>query len=433
MTKRIFLIVLFSLLINYYPDAIESTREISEKLTTGNVRLTNLDSSGTGFDECERYVNSFMRKWTIPGASIAIAKDGKLIFAKGFGLADTAAKIITQPFSKFRVASVSKLVTAVAIMKLQEEGKLSVDDRVFGPEGILNDSVYCHPRDKRAFNITVAHLLSHEGGWTQRYGDQMFMPHVVASQMHTEMPVDTKTIVRFALGKRLHFTPGMGRAYSNLGYAILGLVIEKVTGMPYGEYCRKKILEPLGIYDMVLAKNLSFQKAQFEVTYYEPAGMPLKQSIYGTGEMVPVRYGGNDIEALGGAGSWLATSPDLMRLLLAVDGFSNRPDFLNQESVRFMTDNDNNYAPVGWKSTFINGTWTRTGSFSGTAAMMKRQPDGISWVVLLNSSTWNGPEIHPYIDRMMTRFIAAVKDWPETDLFQYSLPVPVKVGLSGIN
>jgi CubicO group peptidase (beta-lactamase class C family) len=433
MTKRIFLIVLFSLLINYYPDAIESTREISEKLTTGNVRLTNLDSSGTGFDECERYVNSFMRKWTIPGASIAIAKDGKLIFAKGFGLADTAAKIITQPFSKFRVASVSKLVTAVAIMKLQEEGKLSVDDRVFGPEGILNDSVYCHPRDKRAFNITVAHLLSHEGGWTQRYGDQMFMPHVVASQMHTEMPVDTKTIVRFALGKRLHFTPGMGRAYSNLGYAILGLVIEKVTGMPYGEYCRKKILEPLGIYDMVLAKNLSFQKAQFEVTYYEPAGMPLKQSIYGTGEMVPVRYGGNDIEALGGAGSWLATSPDLMRLLLAVDGFNNRPDFLNQESVRFMTDNDNNYAPVGWKSTFINGTWTRTGSFSGTAAMMKRQPDGISWVVLLNSSTWNGPEIHPYIDRMMTRFIAAVKDWPETDLFQYSLPVPVKVGLSGIN
>jgi CubicO group peptidase (beta-lactamase class C family) len=433
MFKKLFLVAFFSIIITYYPVAIESTHENSEKLITHNLRLTNTDSSGTGFDQCEGSITSFMRKWHIQGASIAIAKDGKLFYAKGFGFADTASKTETQPFSKFRIASISKLVTAVAIMKLQEEGKLSINDRVFGPEGILNDSIYCYPKDKRAFNITVAHLLSHEGGWTTRWGDQMFMPQVVANQMHSEMPVDTKTIVRFALSKRLHFTPGTGRAYSNLGYSILGLVIEKVSGISYGDYCRKEILEPIGIYDMVLAKNLLSQRAQFEVTYYEPEGRPLKQSIYGTGDMVPVRYGGNDIEALGGAGGWLATAPDLMRLLLAVDGFGSRPDFLSHESIRFMTDSDSKYAPVGWKSTLINGTWTRTGSFSGTAAMMKRQPDGVSWVVLLNSSTWNGPEIHPYLERMMTRFISAVSEWPEMDLFAYSLPVPVKVGLSGIN
>ncbi|MFZ0280798.1 MAG: serine hydrolase domain-containing protein, partial [Bacteroidales bacterium] len=226
---------------------------------------------------------------------------------------------------------------------------------------------------------------------------------------------------------------GTGRSYSNLGYSILGLIIEKVSGVPYEEYCRTQILEPLGIYDMMLAKNLPSEKAPFEVTYYEPAGWPLKPSIYGTGELVPVRYGGNDIEALGGAGSWLATAPDLMRLLLAVDGFSTRNDFLSGESIRFMTDMNNNFAPVGWKSAIINGTWTRTGSFAGTAGMMKRQPDGISWVVLLNSSAWNGPEIHPYIDRMMTRFISDVSEWPESDLFDYSLPLPIKVGISGIN
>jgi CubicO group peptidase (beta-lactamase class C family) len=407
--------------------------EITGKLTAGNIRLTNSNSTGTGFDTGESTINSFMKKWTIEGASVAISRNGRLVFAKGFGFADTAAKIITQPYSKFRIASISKLVTAVAIMKLQEDGKLSVNDKVFGPDGILNDSCYCHPKDRRAFSISVAHLLSHEGGWSQRWGDQMFMPLVVSQQMKVNLPVDTKTIIRFALNKKLHFTPGTGRSYSNLGYSILGLVIEKVSGLPYEDYCRKQILEPLGIYDMMLAKNLPSEKAPFEVTYYEPAGWPLKPSIYGTGEMVPVRYGGNDIETLGGAGSWLATAPDLMRLLLAVDGFSTRPDFLSAESISFMTDMNNNFAPVGWKSTIINGIWTRTGSFSGTAGMMKRQPDGISWVVLLNSSAWNGPEIHSYIDRMMTRFISDVDEWPQSDLFEYSLPLPVKVGISWIN
>ena len=61
-------------------------------------------------------------------------------------------------------------------MKLQEEGKLSLNDKVFGPDGILNDPYFSEPKDKRVYDITVAHLLSHEAGWTQRYGDQMFMP-----------------------------------------------------------------------------------------------------------------------------------------------------------------------------------------------------------------------------------------------------------------
>ena len=72
----------------------------------------------------------------------------------------------------------------------------------------------------------------------QRYGDQMFMPIVVAEKMNVKPPVDTKTIVRFALDKRLQYTPGKGRAYSNLGYSVLGLVIEKVSGMSYEKYCK---------------------------------------------------------------------------------------------------------------------------------------------------------------------------------------------------
>ena len=428
--RKILIITLLALMVSFNPGAMETSVIVSEKLTPGNVRLTNDNSSAKEFLSIEKTVNSFLRNWSIAGASVAIARDGKLVYSRGFGYADTTSKTLTQPYNKFRVASISKLITAVAVMKLREDGKLSLSDKVFGPDGILNDPYFSEPRDKRIYGITVGHLLSHEGGWTQRHGDQMFMSALVADKMGVAPPADTKTIIRFALNKRLHFTPGTGRAYSNLGYSILGLVIEKVSGMGYEDYCRKVILEPLGIYDMTIAGNMPSERNLFEVTYYEPSDVVLKPSIYGTGEMVVPSYGGNDIRALGGAGAWIATAPDLMRLLLAVDGFSSRPDILNSESIHLMTDNDNGYAPLGWKTTVMNGTWWRTGSFPGSAGMMKRQPDGLSWVVLFNSSAWNGPEIYSYINNMMTRIVTQVHDWPDYDLFNYSLPVPLNLTAS---
>lgn len=428
--KKILLVTLIVSVISYKPGAPEKNMMTTEKLVPENVRLSNSRSAGREFADAAKTINLFMRKWSIAGASVAISKDGELVYASGFGYADTAAHEMVQPYHKFRIASISKLVTAVAIMKLNEEGKLSVNDRVFGPDAILNDPYFSSPKDKRAYGITVAHLLSHEGGWSQRWGDQMFMPLIVAEKMGVKPPADTRTIIRFALDKRLHFTPGTGKAYSNLGYSILGLVIEKASGTSYEDYCKKAVLEPLGIFDMTLARNLPDKKAPYEVTYYEPADVLLKQSIYGTGELVEPAYGGNDIEALGGAGAWLATAPDLLRLMLAVDGLPSCKDILSQESIRFMTDNESGAAPVGWKTTTYNGTWWRTGSFPGSAGMIKRQSDGFGWVVLLNSSAWNGPEIYSYINNMMYRVIAQVRRWPDVDLFKYSLPVPLKPGLS---
>lgn len=435
MQKKLFVIIILVFFVGINPGARENVIS-ADKFNPDNIRLVNSASMGIEFSSIEKTVSSFLHQWSIAGASIAVAKDGKLVYARGFGYADTAEKAETQPFSKFRIASISKLVTAIGIMKLKEEGKLSLDAKVFGPEGILNDSCFSNPKDKRVYNITVAHLLSHEGGWTQRYGDQMFMPVAIAEKMGVKTPVDLKTIVRFALDKNLHFYPGKGKAYSNLGYSILGLVIEKVSGLKYEDFCRKEIFEPLGIYDMTLAGNLKSQKAPLEVTYYEPREDALKPSIYNTDTLVPACYGGNDIRTLGSAGGWLATSPDLMRLLLAVDGFGTKPDLLCDESIRFMTENENGAAPIGWKSIVNDGTWYRTGSFPGTAGMMKRQPDGTSWVVLLNSSAWNGPAIYSYINKMMYRVLSEVPEWPTYDLFSYSLPIPLKTNLSeypGIN
>lgn len=427
--NKILLISFLLLLVSINPGAMENNFVLVDKLVPNNIRLTNNISSGEEYFMAEKTINAFMKKWTIAGASIAIAKDGKMIYARGFGYADTASKTETQPYSQFRIASISKLVTAIGIMKLQEEGKLSTSDSVFGPKGILNDPYFDNPKDRRVYGITVAQLLGHEAGWSQRYGDQMFMPVLIAQAMGMKTPVDTKTIVRFALDKRLQYTPGKGKAYSNLGYSILGLIIEKVSGMSYEEFCQKTIFEPMGIYDMRIAGNLPSEKAPFEVTYYIPPDIALKPSIYDINEMVPPCYGGNDIRALGGAGAWIATTPDLMRLLLAVDGFGTRPDFLSDESIRFMTDNNNGFAPVGWKATVMGGTWWRTGSFPGSAGMMKRQPDGLSWVVLFNSSAWNGPEIYSYISNMMNKVVSKIDPLPDYDLFAYSLPTPLKMTL----
>lgn len=424
---RILLITFLAIFSFVLPVGTERALFPDQDFMPAHLRIDNSLTDREIFDNAEKSVEWFMKNYDIKGASVAVAREGKLVFARGFGYACLADSMLAEPYHRFRIASVSKLVTAVAVMKLQEEGKLSVNDRVFGPDGILDDTLFAHPKDKRVFDITVGHLLAHEGGWSQRYGDQMFMPDVIARTLGVPMPVDTKTIIRFALDKNLHFNPGAGQSYSNLGYSILGLVIEKVSGMGYEEYCSRKVLEPIGIYDMALGHNLPDMALPFEVSYYEVVNAPLRPSVYGTGEMLPASNGGNNIEALGAAGAWVATAPDLMRLLLAVDGFSDPKDILSPASITFMTDVYNGYAPVGWRATMVNGSWWRTGSFSGTTAMMKRMPDGTAWVVLLNSSAWNGPELSSDIDQMMSKFLSRVKDWPDTDLFTYSVPVPIQV------
>jgi hypothetical protein len=119
-----------------------------------------------------------------------------------------------------------------------------------------------------------------------------------------------------------------------------------------------------------------------------------------------------------------------MRFLLSIDGLDTRQDILTDQSIRFMTDNSNGYAPVGWKTTVMDGTWWRTGSFPGTAGIMKRQSNGLAWVVLLNTSAWNGPEIYSYINNMMYKVVSKSKEWPENDLFAYSMPLPLNVDLT---
>ncbi len=380
--------------------------------------LPGFVSENEEFHGLEKQMDRFMRREMLEGASVAVAKEGKLIYAKGFGYADKESETTVEPSHLFRIASVSKLITAAGVMRLQEQGALQLDDKVFGAEGLLNDSAYLNYRDKRVEDITVRHLLEHSGGWTTRWGDQMFMPTTVARSLKKDLPVSKSDIIRFVLNKRLHFTPGQGSYYSNLGYMVLGEVIAKASGMDYEKYIQTNLLYPLGIFDMRIGGSHLYERAELEVKYYEPTPTFYVADHSGAEGEVLRTYGGNDMYALGAAGGWIASSTDLMKLMLAIDGFDSYPDFLQPESIQRMVDPEqNDYGPLGWRRIRSNA-WYRTGTLAGTSALLVRKDDGLSYVVLFNTGSWKGPALANDISRMMDRGLRSVKDWPDYDLFE---------------
>jgi len=371
----------------------------------------------TGVDST---ILDFLEEWDVPGASVAISKDGRLVYARGFGYADTETQEEVMPYHKFRIASVTKPITSVSILSLMENNKLNLDDKVFGPQGILSDSMYSFIRDTLSLDITVRDLLQHTGGWDRNEsGDPMFNSLEIAYVMGVSPPPPPSTIIQYMLNYYLDFTPGTKYAYSNYGYCVLGRIIEKLTGMYYEDYAIEHIFRRIGANDIQLGKNLLKDAADKEVHYYDYAGAPLASSVYGTGEKVKRPYGGFDLEAMDANGGWISTAADLIRFVLAVDGFDTRPDILSPATINIMRTPSSvnpNYAK-GW---IVNnaGNWWHNGSLPGTTALLVRTTkDRMCWAVLINYRPENFWEFNDQLDQMMWEAIGTVSTWPEHDLF----------------
>jgi CubicO group peptidase (beta-lactamase class C family) len=351
--------------------------------------------------------------------TMSIVKDGKLVYAHGFGYSDIETKQPVLPGQLFRIASVSKLITAVAIMKLVEHKSISLDSKVFGPNGIIKDPIFNSVKDPRLYKITIRHLLAHAGGWSLHYGDMAFNSLLVLELNGETGAATMDSYNRFIATRKLHFDPGTRSSYSNMGYMFLREVIESVTGQPYEEYVRNEVLKPIGITDMHIGRSYLSDRRFNEVKYYESGDQQLVSCFDGSGRMVPKAYGGNPIELLGPAGGWIASSMELAKLMVSVDGFSNVPDILPQSLISQMVENKFFRGPLGWKVVKDNGDWIRTGSMAGTSALVKRQSNGFSWVVIINSSSWKGPKLPAYINYMMGKVEKTIKKWPKQDLFKY--------------
>lgn len=354
--------------------------------------LTNEMSTYPGTEEMDREIERYLRRWEIIGAQIAVSRGDTLVYAKGFGYADREKDERMTPRHIMRICSVSKLLTAAAVMKLKEQGRLTLSDHVFGPEGILSDSVYTAAiRDRRHLDITVEQLLRHEAGFNNRHGDPMFSTRYIMMQHHLSTPPTNPQLLQIVLGRQLGYTPGTGRHYSNLGYTLLSLIIERVSGQTYADYMQEHILRPAGCYHMTLAGNYPADRQEKEVKYYMHRGAEPTYEFNNSGKLVPKCYGENNIPLLLGAGAWCASAAELCRFVAAIDSLPEQPDILSKESIGEMTREmpDGAYS-LGWNKTPQGKPWTRTGTLSGSTALVARYPDGQCWVFVANTSTWKG-------------------------------------------
>ena len=370
---------------------------------------------------CDASMQQFMRRWNVLGASVAIAKDGKLVYERAFGYADVARTVSMQPHHLLRVASISKTVTALAIMKLVEDGQLSLTHPVFGPAGYLSGRAYSREiHDPRLRAITVQHLLEHSAGWDRAIGcdgyegcDPIDFPTHVAQVMHAPNPVGDSTIIRYMLRGGLNFAPGTRFAYCNVGYLILGKVLEAVTHQPYEAWVRRHVLAPGGVLEAHLGHNLPTARLERESSYLSRYPM---RSCYNAGRQVPAAYGGFNLEAMSAHGGWLFSARDLVRLALAADGFDSRPDLLAPATLQSMTRPSAatpQYAK-GWM--LDGGTWWHTGHLDGTASLLERTANGYTWAILLNTAKGSAP-FWEELKALGWSWIAGAKAWPTHDLF----------------
>jgi N-acyl-D-amino-acid deacylase len=381
----------------------------------------------------------FMQQHKPPGAALAIAYQGRLVYARGFGHADVEKGEPVRPLSRFRIASISKTLTSTAVMHLVEKGRLKLEDHVFPILGLEPHLVRGERLDKRWHEITVRHCLQHTAGWDR---DKSLDPmsaegaEEVAKTLNVPLPIHPRQIIRFTMGRPLDFDPGTACAYSNFGYCVLGRVIEAVSRRPYEQFVQQQILAPLGINRMQLGKNLLRDRAAEEVKYYD--------SLHRTGRAIsgprighqsPLPYGVECVETMDANGGWIASAVDLLRFAVALDD-AKKSSVLREDSIREMLAPPPGvvghrpkgrakavYYGCGWDVRPVAGqpdrfTKWHTGGLAGTSTLLVCRDDGIDWAVLFNSdATKDGKAFADLIDAPLHEPANTIKDWPAVNLF----------------
>lgn len=306
-----------------------------------------------GGDQFEALAKKFMMDFKVPGLSVAFAQSGLIKRREAFGFMNVGVGAALKPDHQFRIASVSKTITSSSIFKLIEEGKIGLTEPVFGPEGILR---YDGPRE-----LTVYHLLTHtSGGWSNKKNDPMFQK---PNLNHTKL-------IEWAL-KEYPLTGPLGKtyAYSNFGYCLLGRIIEARTRQLYDSYVRNAILSPCGIKMMHLGAN---QPGRNEVQYYDENGKVVVHPM--------------EVRRMDAHGGWVGSPTDLVKFGLRVDGFSDPPDILKDDTVKAMTYRGgvNPGYGCGWN---INehGNYWHSGSLPGLTSILVRTQGGDVWAACANT------------------------------------------------
>lgn len=407
----------------------------SAGLTTGQQPLKN--NAAPAMAPFDTEMETFMQARKIPGGALAVVKDCRLVYVRGYGWADRENHVAVSPLSLFRIASLSKPITAVAVLRLMEEGRLDLDDRVFEILQFLADLAPGKKPDSRLKNITIRHLLNHTGGWDSRKGfDPMSRSTAIAKSLGIPCPPGPQAIIRYMIGQPLDFDPGSRYAYSNFGYCLLGRVIENVTGMSYESYEKQHVLAPIGITGMRIGASLKSKKAEGEVCYYTADNKTTRSVFPEWSGQVPIQYGGFCLEAMDAHGGWVASVVDLARFTAALDNRERSP-LLRPETFNLMyarpeapvwrnadgSPTDSYYA-CGWMVRPVGkdgkANYWHAGSLPGSYALLVRRWDGISWVALFNQRSGDPKLPDGAIDAALHRAANGVSRWPTENLFHNS-------------
>ncbi|WP_197442149.1 serine hydrolase [Thalassoglobus polymorphus] len=384
----------------------------------------------------DQHIREFMKTHHVPGLAVAVTNNGQLMHARGYGYADIAAKEKVQPTSLFRIASLSKPITAVAILQLVEQGKLSLDDKVFEVLDQYEEHIESAEDkfDSRQRDITIRHLLQHRGGWDRgKSFDAMFQSVRFAKQVGVPAPASSEDVIVAMFSQQLDFAPGQRYSYSNFGYCLLGRVIEKVTGQGYEVHVKQHVLAPLGITTMRIGRTHLQDRAENEVRYYSPGS---SKSVFAANldQKVPWAYGGWHLEAMDAHGAWIASAVDLARFASAFDDPDNCK-VLSRKSIETMysrppglAGHDEDGKPketfysLGWSNRTVdeeNTNHWHSGSLSGTATIMIRRHDGKNFIALMNTRTSpSSSHLGREIDKLLHRAANEISTWPKQDLFK---------------
>ena len=365
--------------------------------------------------EVDRKVYAFMSDFHVPGVSISIMKGTKVVYSCGYGLADKERGVRVTPDHLFRMASISKQFCALCVMRLVEQGRLQLDQTVFGENGILRGIYgYVTPYHEA---ITVRHLLSHSSGITKGLTDPAFNWSYRMFE-GTSIPVPTDTLIQRTLKARPQpyndgsqvWGPGVAFSYSNVGYCILHRVVEVVSGKDYESFLKEDVLEPMGIADTHIGGYLSERRPN-ECVYYSQDGAD------GYSNCLP---------QLAGAAGIITSTNQLMKLLTYIDEDDEVPDLFSYETLMEMYtpyqysgsgtygSNYHRYG-LGWRmnhSALFGGAHYHGGDIAGTATLWAgRTYTGMSGAFVCNSRAYNSnatgsmdDNLYVLLDKFMKHF-----------------------------
>lgn len=323
----------------------------------------NTGLSGADLNRIDTSIRNYMRRNNVPGLCVAYCKDDRLVFAKGYGDAVKETGEPASPDHRWRIASVSKPMTALGIMTLVAQNKLKLSDKVFGPNGILNQFTV-PANNSKAKDITVSHLLHHTSGFINAQGDPAFMKYEMTHAQIIQWELDHEIITH---------NPGDTEVYLNFGYILLARVIEKISGASsYEQYLRAHVFNVTGSNGMEIGDNSLSQRKSNEVEYYGSSAGSDPYSLH--------------LDRMDGNGGWIASALDLIKVITHINGNHGVPDILPQAQINMLTQTEPHSGNYGCG--FISwggGAKGHNGAMSGTNALLHDAGDGGGWIVVMNT------------------------------------------------